>query len=227
MDSVDVELASSGIRPTVIIASTLTGLSLHTKTSELFVSPFAPLYRWSGLRRLRSGNLSSSASNTPSSKFNNSPLSSLRLILLSHRAGDISSPTLTASMLTDLRIFPGIPLAYALTTGKVCGAITQTNILDYRMKDQEGDEHHFGAPLSCVEVFLKGEEEEMDQGLAATGEVCLNTFPITTSCLSLFNTRKNQLYSTCNRLIFSSTARGARSVCRGRRNERGCQREIQ
>ena len=102
-------------------------------------------------------------------------------------------------MLTDLRIFPGVPLAYALTTANVCGAITQTNILDYRTKDQEGDEHHFGAPLSSVEVFIRGEDEEMEKGVVnATGEVCLgsssflpyfielDSLPTQSSLLSLF-----------------------------------------
>jgi hypothetical protein len=65
-------------------------------------------------------------------------------------------------MLSDLRLFFGARVGYALTAARIAGAICQTNILDYREKPGSS---HFGAPLSCLEIHLAGEEEHMKQSM--------------------------------------------------------------
>lgn len=62
----------------------------------------------------------------------------------------------------DLRSGLGIRIAYALAAKNVAGAVSQTNILDYRSKSGLA---HFGPPLSSVEVFLTGDEEDMGKAL--------------------------------------------------------------
>ena len=162
-DRVDVELASEGVKPTIIVCSTLTALGIHTKTAQLQLGALMPVTRLLSRRQLHSGNMS----DTKPAVMKKSPLSQVRLLMLSHRAGDPASPTLSTAIVMDLRIYPAVRIAYALTAGKVAGAVTQTNVLDYRDK---GEEYHFGAPLSSVEIFLQGDEELME-GRGAKGKV--------------------------------------------------------
>ncbi|KAM6522336.1 hypothetical protein FALCPG4_012005 [Fusarium falciforme] len=91
-----------------------------------------------------------------------SPLAHLRLLerllassvlctLLSVR--DLIPPLLSATVLSDLRVFTGARVVYALTAAKVAGAISQTAFFDYRLCNDV--KSHFGSPLTSVEVFLK------------------------------------------------------------------------
>ena len=75
-----------------------------------------------------------------------------RLLYASERAGADSVP-LSATELTDLRVWTGARVVYALTAARIAGAVAQTNMLDYRMDEGQGQQRsHFGPPLSCVEV---------------------------------------------------------------------------
>ena len=48
----------------------------------------------------------------------------------------------------NLRVFTGARVVTAFTHPSVAGAVSQTNVFDYRQLD------HFGPPLSCVELLL-------------------------------------------------------------------------
>lgn len=91
-------------------------------------------------------------------------LSKLRLLFVYHRAEDEASPRLSSSVLADLKILMGARTCYALTASGVAGAVAQTNMFDYRLGPEgrrgRGRGSHFGAPVSCVEVLLTGNEDE-------------------------------------------------------------------
>lgn len=87
-------------------------------------------------------------------------LSKLRLLFISHRAGDPTSPKLASSTLSDLRMLLGARIGYALTTAQVAGGVCQTNVFDYRQKSGAGS---FGPPLSSVEIYLEAKEEEISK----------------------------------------------------------------
>jgi hypothetical protein len=83
-------------------------------------------------------------------------LDKLRLLCISHRADGDSSARLSSEQLTDLRIFTGARVVYALTGPGIAGAIAQTNVFDYR---RFTGPNHFGSPLSSTEVTLTGVSE--------------------------------------------------------------------
>jgi hypothetical protein len=75
---------------------------------------------------------------------------------------------LTYEQLTDLRIFTGARVLYALTAAKVAGALFQTLAYDYR---RYSGPSHFGPPLSSVEIKLVGHQENAGAS-AREGKVC-------------------------------------------------------
>jgi hypothetical protein len=75
---------------------------------------------------------------------------------------------LTYEQLTDLRIFTGARVLYALTAAKVAGALFQTLAYDYR---RYSGPSHFGPPLSSVEIKLVGHQENSGAS-AREGKVC-------------------------------------------------------
>ncbi|KIV92299.1 hypothetical protein PV10_06751 [Exophiala mesophila] len=154
-DGVPLDAAVSLARPSILITSptTITNYLKHPST----IHP-SGLAVYTGSRSLRSGNLPSSRGQ-PSSAM----LSNLRAVFIpQHIPGDTSvtsssSSRLTSSDLSTLRLTLTARVGYALTTPLVAGAVTQTNILDYR--DKGKDVVMVGAPLSSVEIHLEGEEE--------------------------------------------------------------------
>ena len=65
---------------------------------------------------------------------------------------------LSSKALDELRVDLGLKIAYALTSGRVAGAVAQTHLNDYRDKKASVC---VGPPLGSVEVHLAGEEEAM------------------------------------------------------------------
>jgi hypothetical protein len=102
-------------------------------------------------------------------------LDNLRLLFVSHRADGDPRKQLTSDQLTDLRIFTGARVTYALTAAEVAGAVSQTNIYDYR---RHSGPSHFGAPMSSVEIKLTRHEEDAGRERAVEGEVrfCSRSF---------------------------------------------------
>ncbi|KAL8932327.1 MAG: hypothetical protein Q9216_006882 [Gyalolechia sp. 2 TL-2023] len=118
-----------------------------------------------------------------------------RLIYTFESSGSMAAP-LTLAELGDLRLLSGARTAYAFTDAQVAGAITQTNIYDYR-RDETGEEASFGAPLSCVEIKLidaAGHKNSDDRALGklvvsgpavAGGETIVDRFMTVTDSFTL------------------------------------------
>lgn len=195
-EGVDFALATAGISPTIIVASSQTMSAYHHKLMEQQTSLVAKLGRWYQSRALDSGlmptqNLLSKLANVgPTAE---SSLDKLRLLFISHRADGEQENQLTSEQLADLRIFTGARVVYALTAAKVAGAISQTNAYDYRRSDGP---NHFGAPLSSVEITLTGHKEDAGIERAVEGQVCNHGFPPFLHMLTLFFTDKCR-WSSC------------------------------
>jgi hypothetical protein len=94
----------------------------------------------------------------------------LRLLCISHRIDGNPASRLTSEQLTELRIFTGARVVYALTGPGVAGAIAQTNAFDYRCLTGQS---HFGAPLSSTEITLKNVPEGSIDG-AEEGQLAVS-----------------------------------------------------
>lgn len=161
-EGVDFALATVGVSPTVIISSSSTMTNYHDKFMAPHSGLLPALARWVHARTLDAGRMPSHgiwsqiASIGPTAELS---LDNLRLLCISHRADANREACLTYDQLTDLRIFTGARAVYALTGPGVAGAITQTNVFDYRRSKGQS---HFGAPLSSVEIVLTDVSEAND-----------------------------------------------------------------
>jgi hypothetical protein len=133
------------------------------------------LGRWVQAQTLDAGNMPSQnffsrlAQVGPTAELS---LENLRLLCISHRVDAAASVRLTSEQLTDLRIYMGARIVYALTGPGIAGAISQTNVFDYR--DLNGPSH-FGAPLSSTEITLTGVSENQTSEENPEGQVNLLT----------------------------------------------------
>jgi hypothetical protein len=161
-ESVDFALATVGVSPTVIIASSRTMSDYHDRFMEPHSGVISSLARWFDLKKLDAGVMPSHgmfsqiANIGPTAELS---LDKLRLLCISHRVNADSQVRLTCAQLTDLRIFTGARVVYALTGAGVAGAVSQTNIFDYRRYNGPS---HLGPPLSSVEVVLTGVSEDKE-----------------------------------------------------------------
>ncbi|KAL4789974.1 hypothetical protein BDV19DRAFT_373146 [Aspergillus venezuelensis] len=169
-EGVDFALATVGVSPTVIIASSRTVSEYHAKFMKPHSGLLSSIARWFQVRSLDAGNMPSKgffsqlATVGPTAELS---LDRLRLLCIAHRIDETSDVRLDHEQLTDLRVLTGARVVYALTGPGVAGAIAQTNVYDYRRFDGPS---HFGAPLSTVEVHLTGVSDESEQGqLSVTG----------------------------------------------------------
>jgi hypothetical protein len=96
----------------------------------------------------------------------------LRLIFTSAQAGSDTAP-LSAETLSDLRIYLGSRIIYALTAPQVAGAVTQTGIYDYRVDDGTEKYSHFGVPVTSVEILCRDTKEHKTTDAVSVGEVSL------------------------------------------------------
>ncbi|KAI1072242.1 hypothetical protein LB507_003163 [Fusarium sp. FIESC RH6] len=154
--SPDLVLATQGVAPTVLVASPETLLKTHRESTSRLGSALANVSHVMSTRSLAlegvhsTSNLFSGFSGA-SPSLGTTP-GKLRLVLVAERAG-ADTPLLSANVLSDLRIFTGARVVYALTAAKVAGAISQTAFYDYRLPTDA--KTHFGPPLTSVEIFLK------------------------------------------------------------------------
>ena len=139
----DFDLAFQRIKPTIVIASAETMAQAQARKTKENQGLFQKLHRSRQASSLAVGTMR--GANTLLNQ------QCPRLIFTSERAGADSVP-LSPEELTDLRIFTGARVVYALTTAQVAGAIAQTNIHDYRQDPKFGNRSHFGAPMSSVEL---------------------------------------------------------------------------
>ncbi|KAJ5164994.1 AMP-dependent synthetase/ligase [Penicillium coprophilum] len=153
-ENVDFALATAGVSPTVIVASSQTMAEYHDNIMRPHTGIISSLGRWLQARTLDAGNMptrnffSQLARVSPTSELS---LDEVRLLCISHRIDGNPAAQLTSEQLTELRIFTGARVVYALTGPGVAGAIAQTNAFDYRCLTGPS---HFGAPLSSTEITL-------------------------------------------------------------------------
>ena len=155
--STDLVLATQGISPTVIVASSDSLARVHAESSSKLGSPILALAHRSQLRTLARGAFPKSTSiaagltGVARPDLGTGP-SELRLVYVGERANGESAP-LSAAQLADLRIFRNARISYALTAARVAGAVAQTWVFDYRITG--GEYSHFGPPTVSTEVILR------------------------------------------------------------------------
>ncbi|EON69380.1 hypothetical protein W97_08640 [Coniosporium apollinis CBS 100218] len=154
---VQISLAARTIAPTIIAASAETAAKLHSDTSTSVVGSMKKLAHALQTKALDAGRMPVDSIltrlNAPTKANVGATPGKLRLLFVSERAG-ADTPPLSSEALSDLRVFTGARVIYALTAARVCGAVAQTDVYDYRR--ELGTKHcHFGVPLSSVEVKLK------------------------------------------------------------------------
>ena len=149
-EKVDLALATVGCAPTIVVAAPPT---IKNYLFDVIKSGLGPgsVARYFQGKSLESGVM---PAKRPLVKLTS--LSKLRLLLIGQ---PVSQRTrLTSSELHELRLVLGARIGYALTAPSVAGAVSQTNIQDYRDK---GDAIFVGPPVGSVEVHMIGEEESM------------------------------------------------------------------
>ncbi|KAK2590009.1 hypothetical protein QQS21_012307 [Conoideocrella luteorostrata] len=155
--SPDLVLAARGIAPTVIVASPATLLHTHQESASKLGGGLAKLSHNLSTNTLTqrgvhaASNLLSTFSAGAHLNVGTTP-GKLRLVYVAERVGG-NTPLLSSQVLSDLRVFTGARVVYALTAARVAGAVTQTALFDYRITP--GVKSHFGVPLSSVEIYLK------------------------------------------------------------------------
>lgn len=162
--SPDLVLATQGVAPTVIVASPQTLLKTHQESTGKNGSFLAKAAHSLSTRTLSQDGVFSPSNFLSGFSSGVRPIigktpGKLRIVYVGERAGT-GAAQLDAAALSDLRIFTGARVIYALTAARVAGAVSQTALYDYRV-DRDG-KGHFGAPLTSVEILLK------DSGAAKT-----------------------------------------------------------
>ncbi|KEY71569.1 hypothetical protein S7711_06029 [Stachybotrys chartarum IBT 7711] len=154
--SPDLILATQGVAPTILVASPKALLKLHEEATQKLSSPVAKIAHYLASRTLTEEGVHTTT--TPLSGLSASRPSlgtapgKLRLVYVADRAGT-DTPRLSQTVLSDLRVFTGAKVVYALTAARVAGAVSQTALYDYRV--DEDSTAHFGPPLTSLEVILR------------------------------------------------------------------------
>ncbi len=172
------QAATQGVAPTVIVASASTLSNTHREVSGRMSSPVNKAVHWSQTRSLTQDGVMPAASMFTRLNDSMRPAigttpGKLRIVFVSEQAGG-DSPALSSLYLSDLRIFTGARVVYALTAAKVAGAVAQTSFYDYRASNDAGKHCHFGPPLCSVEILLRDTEDHKTTDDLAVGEVCLD-----------------------------------------------------
>ncbi|KAI8630343.1 hypothetical protein F5Y19DRAFT_464172 [Xylariaceae sp. FL1651] len=173
--SPDLVLATTGIAPTVIVATPETLTKTHAETKGKVTSALASLSHWVQTRSLVQNGAMPAASFLASYNDSLRPRigvkpGKLRLIYVAHPATSSATPRLSELTLSDLRVFTGARVIYALSAALCAGAVAQTQFHDYRVTG-DGKGSHFGPPVSSTEVVLRdsGAHKITDENY--TGEV--------------------------------------------------------
>lgn len=166
----DLVLATQGVAPTVVVAGPGTLLKAHKESTGRLGSALARLSHSLSTRALAKDGVFSPANALSAFASRARPAigttpGQLRLVYVAERAG-ADTPRLSPQELSDLRIFTGARVVYALAAARVAGAVCQTAFFDYRVG---GD--HFGAPPTCVEVLLRDKGRYKTTDETAEGEV--------------------------------------------------------
>jgi len=174
-DSPDLVLATQGVAPTIIVASAGTLAKTHAETAGKLNTSLYNIVHWFQTRALVQDGVMPLASmfsrmyDSLRPAIGTTP-GKLRLIYVSEQAGIKSTP-LSSQMLSDLRIYTGSRIIYALTSAKVAGAVTQTGLYDYRVGSDPETQSHFGAPVTSVELFFRDNKQHKTTDTASAGDV--------------------------------------------------------
>ncbi|GAP93111.1 putative amp-dependent synthetase ligase protein [Rosellinia necatrix] len=157
--SPDLALATQGVAPTIIVATPETLSKTHAETKGKVTSALASLSHWVQTRSLVQSGVMPAASFFKSYNDSLRPVlgtkpGKLRLVYVAHPANSSSTPLLSELTLSDLRIFTGARVIYALSAAPCAGAVAQTQFHDYRVLGN-GKGSHFGPPLSSTEILLR------------------------------------------------------------------------
>lgn len=157
--SPDLALAAQGVAPTVIVTTPETLSKTHAETKGKVTSALASLSHWIQTRSLVQNGVMPIASFLASYNDSLYPRlgtepGKLRLVYVAHPANSKSTPLLSELTLSDLRIFTGARVIYALSAAPCAGAVAQTQFHDYRVSG-DGKGSHFGPPVSSTEILLR------------------------------------------------------------------------
>lgn len=175
---IDLTLATRSIAPTVTVVSAETAAKLHSTTKGSVTSGAQKLAHYLEMRMLTAGRLPTdnllTKLNAPTRADIGTTPGKLRLVFVSERQG-LNTPPLSSEELSDLRIYTKARVVYALTTGRVAGAVAQTNMYDYRRGETPSNKHHhFGVPLSCVEIKVRDTPQHKTTDEQIIGELVVN-----------------------------------------------------
>ncbi|TGJ79366.1 hypothetical protein E0Z10_g9387 [Xylaria hypoxylon] len=156
--SPDLALATQGVAPTVIVTTPETLSKIHLSTKGKITSALASLSHWAQTRSLVQNGVMPAVSFLASYNDSLHPIignapGKLRLVYVAHPANSKSTPLLSELTLSDLRIFTGARVIYALSAAPCAGAVAQTQFHDYRVSG-DGKGSHFGPPVSSTEILL-------------------------------------------------------------------------
>ncbi|KAK3327873.1 hypothetical protein B0T19DRAFT_176168 [Cercophora scortea] len=167
----DLAVATRGIAPTILVTTPAALLKTHQETANHLSSVIARNLHWLQTRDLTQNGVMPVASLLTRYYDRLRPgikPGKLRLIFTAERVG-AASPPLSSAVLSDLRVYTGARIIYALTAAKVAGAAAQTGFYDYRVFD---DNHsHFGAPLTNTEILLRDTPEHKTTDSLSKGEI--------------------------------------------------------
>ncbi|KAL9073054.1 MAG: hypothetical protein Q9157_004879 [Trypethelium eluteriae] len=175
---VDLALASRRIAPTIIVASAATASKLHNTINPTVTGTLKQYSHYTQTQALTNGgHLPTSSFLTrlaaPQSPAIGTTPGKLRILFVAARTFSDAAP-LSSSELSDLRVFTGARVIYALTTARVFGAVTQTHLYDYR-RDAGPGHAQSGTPLASLEVKVKDTathkttDEEIEGEIVVTG----------------------------------------------------------
>ncbi|KAI1084157.1 hypothetical protein F5B20DRAFT_285784 [Whalleya microplaca] len=155
----DLSLATTGIAPTVVVATPQTLKKTHAETkARTAASLLSRASHWAQTRSIVQNGAMPATSFLASYNDALRPAvgitpGKLRLLYVGEAAGG-DTPLLSEAELSDLRVFTGARVVYALTAAPVAGAAAQTQFHDYRLHG-DGSGSHFGPPLSSTEVLFR------------------------------------------------------------------------
>jgi hypothetical protein len=177
---VNLSLATRFVAPTIVVASPETAAELHADSSTKVAGGMKKLAHSAQTSALDAGRMPAETFltrlNAPHRTAIGTTPGKLRLLFVADRAGS-ETPPLSAHDLSDIRIFTGARVVYALADARVAGAVAQSSMYDYRREGAAKNKHsHFGVPLSCVEVKLVDTDVHKTTDQSAKGEVCIPFF---------------------------------------------------
>ncbi|KAK6580904.1 hypothetical protein PZA11_006392 [Diplocarpon coronariae] len=174
-ESPDLAITTQGIAPTIIVATANTLAKTHSEAAGRLNSSLYKIVHWFQTRSLVQegvmplASVFSRAFDSLRPAVGNTP-GKLRLIYVSKPAGVNVAP-LSSQVLSDLRIYTGSRIIYALTAAKVAGAVAQTGLYDYRVGNDLETHSHFGAPVTSVELLLKDNKQHKTTDTSSAGEI--------------------------------------------------------